>query len=171
MVLCANLVFRNSLLPVYQISRHINNSTNNSESKPAPAKQPKIYTVSDDENSSLIKENKDKCGVYRFKNLLNGKAYIGSSTNLGVRLTNHFSINYISKRHTVLIYKAFLKYGYQNFSLEILEYCDPEKAIEREQYYMDLLQPEYNILKTAGSSFGLKHSLETKAKLSASLKR
>jgi hypothetical protein len=33
---------------------------------------------------------------------------------------------------------------------EILEYCEPSKVLEREQYYIDLLKPEYNILKTAG---------------------
>jgi group I intron endonuclease len=54
-----------------------------------------------------------------------------------------------------------LKYGYSNFSLDILEYCEPSVLIKREQYYLDTLKPEYNILKKAGSSFGYKHSLET----------
>ena len=31
------------------------------------------------------------------------------------------------------IYRALVKYGYSNFSLEILEYCDPSEAISREQ--------------------------------------
>lgn len=53
---------------------------------------------------------------------------------------------------------ALLLYGYSNFSLEILEYCEPSDVISREQYYMDLLKPEYNTLKTAGSSIGFKYS-------------
>ena len=65
----------------------------------------------------------------------------------------------------MLICRALLKYGYSNFSLEILEYCKPDNVIEREQYYLDLLKPEYNILKTAGSCLGLNHSQETKRKL------
>jgi len=44
-----------------------------------------------------------------------------------------------------------------------MEYCDKEKVVLREQYYLDLLQPEYNILKTAGSCLGRKASLETRA--------
>ena len=64
-----------------------------------------------------------------------------------------------------LIARAILKYGYANFQLEMLEYCDREKCIEREQYYMDLLSPEYNILKIAGSSLGYKHTEETIAKM------
>lgn len=63
------------------------------------------------------------------------------------------------------IYKALLKYGYSNFQLEILEYCAPEDTIKREQHYLDLLKPEYNILKIAGSSFGYKHTETTLAKL------
>jgi hypothetical protein len=35
-----------------------------------------------------------------------------------------------------------------------LEYCDLENIIDREQYYIDLLKPEYNVLKDAGSSLG-----------------
>jgi group I intron endonuclease len=68
----------------------------------------------------------------------------------------------------MVIYKALLKYGYANFSLEILEYCEPSKCVEREQYYLDLLKPEYNILPTAGSSFGFRHSEESKNKISSS---
>lgn len=64
------------------------------------------------------------------------------------------------------ISKALLKYGYSNFSLEILEYCNKEDVLLREQYYLDLLKPEYNILKIAGNSFGYKHSPEVLKKMS-----
>ena len=49
------------------------------------------------------------------------------------------------------IYNAILKYGHSNFSLTILEYCKPEKCLEREDYYLCSLPHEYNILKKAGS--------------------
>jgi len=52
-----------------------------------------------------------------------------------------------------------------NFSLEILEYCDESEALKREQYYLDLCEPEYNILKIAGSRLNSKHSEETIAKI------
>lgn len=51
-----------------------------------------------------------------------------------------------------------MKYGYSNFILEILEYCDKFDLLNREQYYMNLLKPEYNVLLTAGSNLGFKHS-------------
>jgi len=64
----------------------------------------------------------------------------------------------------MLINKSLLKYGYSNFSLEILEYCKPEDCTQREQYYLNLLEPEYNILTLAGSLLGYKHTEETKVK-------
>jgi group I intron endonuclease len=67
----------------------------------------------------------------------------------------------------MIIYKALLKYGCSNFSLEILEYCEPSKCIEREQYNLDLLKPEYNISLTARAPMtGRNHSEETKLLMS-----
>lgn len=54
---------------------------------------------------------------------------------------------------------------YDKFKLEILEYCDKNKLIEREQFYLDELNPSYNILKQAYSLEGFKHSAETIEKL------
>lgn len=62
-----------------------------------------------------------------------------------------------------------MKYGHSGFSLDILEYCGEGVVIEKEQYYMDLLNPEYNILKTAGSTKDYKHTEETLAKFRARL--
>jgi len=67
------------------------------------------------------------------------------------------------------IYSAILKYGHSNFKLEILEYCDRSEVISRENYYINLLKPEYNILQVAGSSLGYKPSEETKNKIRLSL--
>nr|QID02856.1 GIY-YIG endonuclease [Orbilia oligospora] len=63
------------------------------------------------------------------------------------------------------IYKAILKHGHSKFSVEILEYCDSDCLIKKEQYYLDLLKPEYNTLKIAGSPLGYKHTEEAIEKL------
>lgn len=55
----------------------------------------------------------------------------------------------------MLICKSFLKYGYSKFKLEILEYCNPSDVIKREQHYIDILNPEYNIKKKSWFKFGL----------------
>lgn len=57
-----------------------------------------------------------------------------------------------------------MKYGYSNFTLDILEYCEDVDPIIREQFYLDLLKPlreSDNILQQAGSSLGFKHSDES----------
>lgn len=129
-----------------------------------------IYRNADIDKLRIIKDNKGKSGVYRWVNLINGKSYIGSSVDLKKRIGHYFSFAYLEryvKKGKSQIYAALLKYGYSSFSLEILEYCDRSIAVSREQYYIDLLNPEYNILKKAGSSLGYKHSEETIEKLRA----
>ena len=54
-----------------------------------------------------------------------------------------------------------MKYGHANFSVAILEYCEPELLDFREQYWIDFLEPEYNILKFSNSSRGYKHTPES----------
>ena len=62
-------------------------------------------------------------GIYKFTNKLNGKIYIGSSKNLAKRFSQYFNISYISTvKNKLTISRALIKYGYSNFTLEILEY-------------------------------------------------
>lgn len=58
-----------------------------------------------------------------------------------------------------------LKYGYQSFRLDILEYCERSECISREQYYIDTLSPFYNICSKAGSSLGRLTTDSTRFKL------
>jgi len=123
------------------------------------------YTELEINKSIIYKENKNKIGVYMWINLVNNKRYVGSSINLGQRLSIYFSkkamLNKLTTR-TSIIYSALLKHGYVNFKLEILEYCDIENLILREQHYIDILKPEYNILKAANSRIGYKHTRESR---------
>lgn len=50
--------------------------------------------------------------------------------------------------------------------MEILEYCNgKELLLKREQDYLDNLKPEYNIVETAGSTLGYKHTEESLEKM------
>lgn len=96
-----------------------------------------------------------------------GEIYIGSSVDLGNRLGQYYTIKHLErtlKKGKSIICASLLKNGYSDFSLQILEYCSKDQVIEREQFYIDLLQPEKNIFPIAGSSYGFKHSPETKEK-------
>jgi len=128
-----------------------------------------IYSNVEIDKSKIILDNKNRSGIYRWVNTLTGETYIGSSTNLANRFKDYFSqknVKRILERSESRILRAIQAHGYSNFSIEILEYCDSTETIIREQYHIDLLSPEYNILKVAGSSLGYKHTEETKAKIS-----
>lgn len=59
---------------------------------------------------------------------------------------------------------ALLKYGYNNFSFTVLEFCSVDNIMSREKHYFEIYSPEYNILKTPGSpnrGSGWKHSEAT----------
>lgn len=124
--------------------------------QPVPVK---VYRNADKEKGSIIEDNKGRTGIYRWVQIESGKSYIGSSIKLNIRFKQYFNYNHISRpNRTLRIYRALLKHGYAKFRLEILEYCSPDVLLEREQFYFDILSPEYNILKVAGSPLGYRHS-------------
>lgn len=135
---------------------------------------PKLSYLNPQLNKYLIyKDNNKKSGIYMWINLLNNKCYIGSSVSLNSRFSTYFSKKILEKRlkkESSIIYKAILKYDYNMFRLDILEYCEIDVILHREQYYIDLLKPEYNILKVAGSRLGSKHNEYTKIKISNKVK-
>ncbi|RUS23416.1 hypothetical protein BC937DRAFT_88883 [Endogone sp. FLAS-F59071] len=111
----------------------------------------------------LIKDAlRHKAGVYAFVCTANNKVYIGSTKNLRKRFMAHLS----GLRSNILLQRAILKYGLQSFSFVILEFCAIDQLLEREQFYITSLNPEFNVLKVAGSPLGYKHTEETKAKMS-----
>jgi group I intron endonuclease len=128
----------------------------------------KSYRDAEASKNEVLKDNKGQSGVYRWVNNLNGKTYVGSGVNLTKRLGSYYNEKELS-RNPRPIQDALLKYGHSNFTLEILEYCPKTKLIEREQFYLDLLISDYNILKYAYSLFGFKHSQESIKKLKAKI--
>lgn len=154
-----NFLFNNGVVCQKLFSTSTN--TNNS-STVTPVK---IYGNADLQKQDILKDQKGKSGIYRWTNILNGKSYVGSSNNLIRRLYVYYNAKYLIK-YNLVIYKALLKYGYANFSFEILEFCPIEHLIDREQYYLDLLQPEYNTSFTAGSPLGYRHTNEALEKMS-----
>jgi group I intron endonuclease len=128
----------------------------------------KSYRDAEASKNEVLKDNRGQSGIYRWINNLNGKTYVGSGVNLAKRLGNYYNIKELS-RNPRPIQDALLKYGHSNFTLEILEYSPKTKLIEREQFYLDLLVPEYNILKHAYSLLGFKHSQESIEKFKAKL--
>lgn len=128
-----------------------------------------FYSDCGEDLTAIYKENRGKTGIYPcFTNKVTGDTYIGSAVNLSRRFREYFSLNFLNKevlKNKSIVYRALLKYGYINFSLEILEFTDKSSVIEREQFYLDTLKPSYNICKVAGSSYGRITKENTRLKL------
>jgi len=148
---------------------------------------PKLYTIIKNNNikAEAVFENlhlaksrdtaknylRGLAGIYVVINLVDGVSmYVGSaSTNrLHSRLMMHL---YYLKGNSRLA-TSVKALGRKNFAFVIVDII-PEKITDKtnftllshEQYYIDLLKPNYNILPLAGNSFGYKHTPETLEKM------
>jgi group I intron endonuclease len=127
-----------------------------------------IYFNFKEYHLKLIREEKNRTGIYYFINLLNGHCYIGSSKNISQRMRNHLNRSYLilKKNSNMPFTRSLLKYGSENFCVVIIEYSKLEDLYERETFWILKLKPYYNILTEGGSSNNYKHSDYTKEILS-----
>ena len=79
--------------------------------------------------------------VYKITNNINNKCYIGSSIRVDKRWKQHInaSKNPNSPQYNYPLYKAFRKYGVDNFSFEVLK-NDFESIIEMESYEKEMIE-------------------------------
>lgn len=103
-----------------------------------------------------------KPSIYKIINSVNGKIYVGSAQNTSHRWYIHKKQLKDNLHHNIHLQRSWNKYGEENFKCEPIEIIgDVSLLIEREQFYIDTLNPEYNICKKAFSCRGIKRSIET----------
>lgn len=104
--------------------------------------------------------------IYCITNLINNKLYIGQTHRvLQERWNEHLTSGQNINNHRPL-YKAMRKYGQENFSISIIEYCSDQELNEKEKYWIEQKQtwiakyPDkgYNI--TCGGNNGTKYSYD-----------
>lgn len=85
-------------------------------------------------------------GVYCFHYEDNDMIYIGSAKGgLSKRKNSHLNDLY-NKEHTNWQFQLlYTKFGTSKLSFYVIEYCPKESCLERESYYINLLEPEINI--------------------------
>ena len=94
----------------------------------------------------------DKSGIYKLTSLLNGKCYIGKSTNIKKRISDHFkSVIGISSIADQAVHHAIAREGYWNWTIEPIIYCDKDKLSELEKYYINFFKAqEFGYNKNSG---------------------
>tara|TARA_R100001510_G_C7596784_1_gene164625 strand:- start:145 stop:870 length:726 start_codon:yes stop_codon:yes gene_type:complete len=100
-----------------------------------------------------------KSGIYKISFDKGRLFYIGSAVDLKKRKNNHLSDLNKKKHCNRHLQNVYNKHGM--FDFEILENCNKDYLIKREQHYLDTMKPNLNILKVAFSSIGYKHKKET----------
>ena len=105
-------------------------------------------------------------GIYAIINIYNDKVYVGSAVNYKLRWNSHRY--YLNKNVHVNKHLQFAwnKYGKDAFEFIVLEHCEKDKLILKEQSWIDWLKPEYNKRQIAESNLGIKHTKETLNKMS-----
>jgi len=77
-----------------------------------------------------------KCCVYKITNLINGKIYIGKT----IREARFRWASHISPKadKSLLIVRSLKKYGYTNFSFEVIDITETEEQLlEKEAFYIE----------------------------------
>ena len=107
--------------------------------------------------------------IYRIINKLNGKIYVGQTINFKQRMGQH---KRDSSKSRPGIDMAIAKYGWENFSVEIIEECSVEQLNEREIFWIAALNSKapsgYNLTDGGDGIVGCTD--ETRAKLAAASK-
>jgi group I intron endonuclease len=104
-------------------------------------------------------------GIYKITSA-SGKIYIGSSVDIDHRWIEHISSMIKGKHRNRHMQNVANKYGVDSFVFESLLICEIKDLIFFEQRAIDILKPEYNICRVAGSMLGFKMSDEARLKMS-----
>lgn len=107
-------------------------------------------------------------GIYQLKNTVNGKIYIGQAQNILNRFNDHRrnrNGNLIYR--DCYLYRAIKKYGWDKFEISVLERVDDFEILnEREIFWINELNPEYNMREGGNCARGWSHTEEAKRKMS-----
>jgi len=109
--------------------------------------------------------------IYQIQNIRTKTLYIGSTVDFKARKRVHLSLLRKNNHYSKYMQRAFNKYGESVFLFSVLEEnIIKDNLIKKEQYYMDLMNPKYNMVKTAGRVTGRKESKISIAKRAKHLK-
>ena len=109
-------------------------------------------------------------GIYKILNTVNNKVYIGSSMSIFDRWKEHIRSLRKGNHHSRHLQNAWNLYGEKSFLFCIIENCDKDELLDREQFYIDAYNSAdsrygYNICDNVKMPFLSKNILEMNSKL------
>ena len=79
----------------------------------------------------------DKSGIYKITNINNQMVYIGQAVNIGSRWRTHVKRGLKAEEGTSnRLYTALWEEGVENFTFQVVEFCDRKDLTEREKFYI-----------------------------------
>lgn len=82
--------------------------------------------------------DKDKSGIYKITNINNQMVYIGQAANICSRWRTHVKRGLKAEEGTSnRLYTALWEEGIENFTFQVVEFCDRKDLTEREKFYID----------------------------------
>jgi group I intron endonuclease len=119
----------------------------------------------DGEASEYGRLTEQMSGVYEILCTANGRRYVGSAVDMDKRWRLHLTQLETRKHHSRHLQRAWDKHGEQAFIFRVIERCERESVVAREQHYIDALKPEFNSRPTAASQLGWRPTEESRAKM------
>ena len=79
-------------------------------------------------------------GIYKIENMINNKVYIGCSNDIERRWNDHRTRAFSEgdREYNKTLYRAFRKYGLDNFKFSIICECSKEDIKEKEIAFIEL---------------------------------
>lgn len=110
-------------------------------------------------------------GIYKIESLIKPeRIYIGSASNMINRWRCHLSSLVRNKHHSRKLQNHYNKYGKEDLKFILIEICNEDELIKKEQYFIDSYKPYFNICLLAGRTSGVKRTEQTRIKISKSKK-
>lgn len=109
--------------------------------------------------------------IYRIRNIISGRSYVGSAHHGGPRWNSHRHLLRCGKHHSPPLQHSWNKHGADSFVFEVLEKVDDTSdLLRREQYWIDALRtadPDigFNVSPVAGTRRGVRQPPSVAAKL------
>ena len=102
--------------------------------------------------------------IYEIRNTITDDIYIGSSVDFKNRKTRHLRDLRKGNHHSIILQRAYNKYGKENFKFKVLKTCSREQLEFYENHFLINLEPKYNICKIAYKTTGRIVTQETREK-------